>query len=229
MDIHPNQLPAFLDPLLSYLSDVLPHPAYSFLLSILSHVLALASALYTLLVSLLSTHPLQWDAQTVLPPLIALLTSYLAILSVYRTTTWMFRTSFFFLKWGTIFGSFIALASWILAQGAGGGNALAGRGLIGSLLLNMLNGEDKNAAGCQRSRNKRKSRNQRKPPPKAWDTWDKQREWQYQENEDSPEEDVLGNLMSMAGDFVRDGGWWAPNKQPDPTEKDKGKGSSRSR
>ncbi|KAJ6558548.1 hypothetical protein DFH09DRAFT_533760 [Mycena vulgaris] len=211
-------LPAFLDPLLAYLSENLPAPVYSFLITLLSHSLALCTALYAVFLSLMSTHPLQWDAQTVLPPLIALLTSYLAIVSLYRTTSWMFRTSLWFIKWGTIVGGLVAASSWLLLQQDG--NALAGRGIVagvGSLLLNLLNGEGRNAAGRTRSQSakpakKAKSR-QRKPKP--WDSFDRHREWQFQENGGEANDgvqDVLGNIMDAAGKVVRDSGWWEAAK-----------------
>ncbi|KAJ7675119.1 hypothetical protein B0H17DRAFT_1081871 [Mycena rosella] len=159
-------LPAFLDPLLAYLSDSLPAPVYSFLITLLSHLLALCTALYALFISLLSTHPLQWDAQTVLPPLIALLTSYLAILSLYRTTSWMFRTSLWFMKWGTIVGGLIAASSWLLMQQDG--NALAGRGVVAGV------------ASLPKKQTKKSKTRQRKPKP--WESFERHREWQFQEN-----------------------------------------------
>ncbi|KAF7298169.1 hypothetical protein HMN09_01038700 [Mycena chlorophos] len=219
-----RDLPAFLDPLLEYLADQLPSPLYSFLINLLSHLLALAFAVYSLVAALLSTHPLQWDAQTVLPPLIALLTSYLAVLSLYRTTAWMFRTSFFFVKWGTILGGFIALASWLLAQQDA--NGLAGRGMvggIGGLVLSILNGDGQNGAGGRRTRSKPKRTQQRKP--KAWESWDRHREWQYQEEQAPANEDAFADLMNVAGDWIREGSWW---KTKEPTEEDK-KAKTRSR
>ncbi|KAJ7124932.1 hypothetical protein C8R44DRAFT_619175 [Mycena epipterygia] len=219
MDVTPADLPlpAFLDPLLAYLSDSLPAPIYSFLITLLSHLLALCTALYALFLSLLATHPLQWDAQTVLPPLIALLTSYLAIVSLYRTTSWMFRTSLWFMKWGTIVGGIVAASSWLFLQQDG--NALAGRGIaagVGSLILNLINGDGRNAAGGPRTRSQ--SAKQAKKPrtrlrkPKPWDSFERHREWQFQENEgaanDGGVQDVFGNIMEAAGNAVKESGWW---------------------
>lgn len=206
-------LPAFLDPLLAYLSDSLPEPVYSFLITLLSHLLALGTALYALFLSLLSTHPLQWDAQAVIPPMIALLTSYLAIVSLYRTTSWVFRTSLWFVKWGTIFGGLVAAASWFFFQQDG--NALAGRGLVaglGSLVLNMMNGDGRNAAGGPRTRSQTSKSKTKLRKPKPWDSFEQHREWQYQENGhgadrgDAP--DVFGNIMDAAGRVVKESGWW---------------------
>ncbi|KAF7362071.1 hypothetical protein MVEN_00552700 [Mycena venus] len=210
-------LPAFLDPLLAYLSDNLPGPVYSFLITFISHLLAVCTALYALLLSLLSTHPLQWDAQTVLPPLIALLTSYLAIVSLYRTTSWMFRTSLWFMKWGTLLGGIVAGTSWLLFQQDG--NGLAGRGLVaglGSMVLNMLNGEGRNAAGGPRTRSRsrkqaKKSPGTRMKKPKPWDSFEAHREWQYQENGGAgggDAQDVLADLMDKASKVVTENGWW---------------------
>ncbi|KAJ7251790.1 hypothetical protein B0H12DRAFT_1219502 [Mycena haematopus] len=218
MDVTPADLPlpAFLDPLLTYLSDNLPGPVYSFLITLLSHLLALCTALYVLFLSLLSTHPLQWDAQTVLPPLIALLTSYLAIVSLYRTTSWMFRTSLWFMKWGTLVGGTIAALSWLLFQQDA--NGLAGRGIVaglGSAVLNMLNGDGRNAAGGPRTRSRSrkpaKKAAGRMKKPKPWESFERHREWQYQENggaEDQDAQDVLANLMDKAAEAVSGSTWW---------------------
>ncbi|KAJ6603118.1 hypothetical protein B0H10DRAFT_2079423 [Mycena sp. CBHHK59/15] len=220
MDVTPADLslPAFLDPLLSYLSDNLPPPVYSFLLTLLSHLLAICTALYALFLSLLSTHPLQWDAQTVLPPLIALLTSYLAIVSLYRTTSWMFRTSLWFMKWGTIVGAIIAASSWLLFQQDG--NALAGRGVggLGSMVLNMINGDGKNVADGRRKRSQSgKQSKTRLLKPKPWDSFDRHREWQFQENggggaNEGDAQHVIGNILDAAGKVVGEGGWWEAAK-----------------
>src|SRR6267154_831419 len=100
MDLADITLPAFLDPLLDFFAEQLPPPLYSFLISLLSHSLALFTALVSLISSLVSSKPWEWDAQTIIPPLITFLAAYLALVSLYRTTSWMVRTSFWFIKWG---------------------------------------------------------------------------------------------------------------------------------
>lgn len=245
MDLTPADLPlpAFLDPLLAYLSDNLPAPVYSFLITLLSHLLALCTALYALFLSLLSTHPLQWDAQTVLPPLIALLTSYLAIISLYRTTSWMFRTTLWFMKWGTVVGVIFAGATWLLFQQDG--NGLAGRGIVagvGSLVLNMLNGDGRNAAGGprtkSRSRKQAKKSGTRLRKPKPWDSFEQHREWQFQENGGADGGDMLGNLMDAASKAVKEGGWWevakgvfgeGTSEESEPSERQRRKGNTKTR
>ncbi len=67
-----------LEPILSFLKEQLPPPVYSFIISMLSHCLAFCTAFYTLVGGLASTNPLQWNAQTVLPP------SHCCILSIFR-------------------------------------------------------------------------------------------------------------------------------------------------
>ncbi|THV06800.1 hypothetical protein K435DRAFT_743408, partial [Dendrothele bispora CBS 962.96] len=193
-------LPQFIDPLLSYLSDVLPGPAYSLLVSFLSHAIALVSALYSLWSTLFSTNPAQWDAQLVLPPLIALLSAYLALLSLYRTTSFMLRTSFWFIKWGTIFGSLAALWAWSM-----GGNAVGNGGIassVGGLVLDMLNGEN-----SRPSRSDTRSRQQR---PKPWESFETHRNWQYQEqrmSEHNPQQ-VIEEIISAAGARIKNSNWW---------------------
>ncbi|KAJ8077026.1 hypothetical protein PM082_001449 [Marasmius tenuissimus] len=196
-------LPVFLDPLLDYLQDNLPRPVYSFIITFASHCLAVVSASLTLISALLRTDPSQWNAQTILPPLIAFLAAYFALLSLYRTTSWMVRTSFWFIKWGTILGILFGGTSWIMA---GGGNAVGAPGVasvVGGLILDMLNGD----GGNERARGRSGGGNtQRKPRPKAWDNFQAHQEWQYDERstQTGDAQVVIEEILASA----RDSGFW---------------------
>lgn len=212
MDPPAYALPAILDPLLDYLAEKLPPPVYSILMTVAAHSLALLGALYNLTRLLFSSSPAQWNAQTLIPPLIALLTAYLALLSVYRTTSWMFRTGLFFAKWGSILAALVGGAGYFYgapnanAQGGGGGLA---RTLTG-WALDALNGAGQNAGGRPR---------EHAPRPRAWESWDAHREWQYEEERyhegeggagDTTEavREVIGQVLGFAGGIVRQAGWW---------------------
>jgi len=198
-------LPEFLDPLLSYLSDNLPQPVYSVLISFLSHGLALASALLTLIRSLLFESS-NWNAQTLIPPLIALLSAYLAIVSLYRTTAWMLRTSFWFIKWGTILAGLAAGAGWFMGQN---GNAWGGQGVantMAGLVLDMINGERKNSARGSPSTGQRKR-------PKPWASFQAHRDWQYQEQQQQQDDKgdaqiLMESVLSAAGSAIKENNWW---------------------
>ncbi|KAF5385904.1 hypothetical protein D9615_002390 [Tricholomella constricta] len=212
-------LPVFLDPVISYLADTLPPPLYSFLINALSHCLALLSALFTLATSLISSNPLEWDAQKLLPPLITLFAAYFALVSFYRSTTWMLRTSVFFVKWGTIFGAFIAGIGWIMGNANGNGNGVGSYGVMsgfGSILLDLINGKGQNAAGGTRSRprsQQSRSRSSEKRKPKPWEPFERHREWQYQENQGDVDgadaQQVIRNIIGTAGKVVKESGWWS--------------------
>jgi hypothetical protein len=197
-------LPAFLDPLLTYLSDNLPQPAYSVLISFLSHALALISALLTLIRSLIFDSD-NWNAQTLLPPLIAFLSAYFAIISLYRTTTWMLRTSLWFIKWGTLLAAVAAGVGWIMGSG---GNTLTGRTVANNMagwVLDMVHENGKNTR--QRSSSHTKKR------PKPWDSFQAHRDWQYQEtrDEEASENNVkvlFDNILSTAGSVIKESNWW---------------------
>ncbi|KAI0062833.1 hypothetical protein BV25DRAFT_1824869 [Artomyces pyxidatus] len=219
-------LPAFLDPLLSYLSSSLPPQVYSALLTILSHLLALLTALLSLFSALTASKPWEWDAQTVLPPLISLFAAYLALLSVYRTTSWMVRTTIWMVKWGALLSALAAGAGYFMGnQGAGGdvGRGGAFPGVVPTLtgfLLDLFNGQDQNAAGTQRSksaRSKSKAKsNPTNPRPKAWEPFDRHREWQFQESQNngaqgSAAEEVQRFVTNVIG-RAREGGWWEAAK-----------------
>ncbi|KIJ67841.1 hypothetical protein HYDPIDRAFT_107360 [Hydnomerulius pinastri MD-312] len=212
MDPSDIPLPAFLDPLLDYLSDNLPPPVYSFLILFLSYSLALLTALISLVSSLIASKPWEWDAQTIIPPLIGFLAAYLALVSLYRTTSWMLRTTFWFIKWGTILGALTAGAGWYMGnQNAGGG----GRGLVanlGGVIFSMLNGEGQNTAARRSQSNTAPRSSSQGTRPKPWESFDKHQEWQYQERNEGGEarneaQRIMSDIMTAANRILVDGGW----------------------
>ncbi|RDB25305.1 hypothetical protein Hypma_008054 [Hypsizygus marmoreus] len=212
-------LPDLLGPVVSYLADTLPPPLYTFLINFLSHCLALLAALYSLVISLASTHPLEWDAQSILPPIITVLAAYLALSSFYRTTSWMLRTTLWFVKWGTILGALTAGAGWYM--GSANENGVGGYGVIptlGNFVLDMINGQGQNAAGGSRSRSQ-KQRYRASPErkkPKPWDSFERHREWQYQETEgrvgNADAQTIINDIMGAASSAVKDSWWWSMTK-----------------
>ncbi|KIK67038.1 hypothetical protein GYMLUDRAFT_37069 [Collybiopsis luxurians FD-317 M1] len=210
-------LPVFLDPFLKYLSENLPPPVYSVLISFLSHGLALMSALLTLIYSLIFDSS-NWNAQAILPPLIALFTAYLALVSLYRTTAWMLRTSFWFIKWGTFLAALAGGAGWILGHD---GNALAGRGIANTMAgwaLDMINDE----TNSRRRSSSSGSRQQKRPKP--WESFETHRDWLYKEkkNEGASDNDIavlMETIISGANSLVKDSTWWGFLGTQDEKEK----------
>jgi len=174
--------PAILDPILSYLSSVLPLPLYSFLLTLLSHSLALFTSLISLCYTLLSSRPWEWDVQTVIPPLITFLAAYLALVSLYKTTSWMFHVGVWVMKWGTIVGALVAGAGWLVAQAGGvdDGNGVGqARGMgvmsfLSGLVLDAINGQGQNAAGSTRSQSRSHTQSKSRTRSKAWEPFRQQ-------------------------------------------------------
>ncbi|KAI0949657.1 hypothetical protein AcW1_009199 [Taiwanofungus camphoratus] len=230
MDIPPVDVPfpQILDPLLSYLSSVLPPSVYDILVTILSHLISLLTSTLSLVAALASSSPSSWDAQTILSPLITLLAAYLALISFYRTTGWIIRTGAWFMKWGSILTALAAGTGWVLgAANANGENGLAGiftgAGILptlGGLVLDMINGQGQNAAGGPRNaRSARTSRSQtqKAPRPKAWEAWDQHRDWQYNEN-NRPQgngeglgtevQKFIEGVVGAAGQVLSEGEWW---------------------
>ncbi|KAG1760505.1 hypothetical protein EDD22DRAFT_74944 [Suillus occidentalis] len=234
MDPADIPLPAFLDPLLSFLADQLPPPLYSFLLSFLSHSLALFTALISLISSLIASKPWQWDAQTVIPPLISVLAAYLALVSLYRTTSWMVRTSIWFIKWGTILGALTAGMGWYMGQNAGVGNASIVSSL-GGFIWDVLNGQAQSTPGTQRSSRSPRTRTQHKSNdrPRSWESFEKHKQWQYQERDENRDgndaQKIMANIAKAANRLLVEGGWWdvargifdGPNSEDKATNSDK--------
>ncbi|KAH9839429.1 uncharacterized protein C8Q71DRAFT_831906 [Rhodofomes roseus] len=224
----PDNIPGFLDPLLNHLSSALPPSVYDAVLSLLSYSITFCTSLFHLLKALALSNPTSWDAQTILPPLITVLGAYLALVSFYRTTGWMIRTTFAFVKWGTLLSVLAAGAGYFMGNAnANGGNGVDGqfRGIVptfGGMILDMLNGQDRNVAGGARtSRTSTRSRTQRRkaPRPKAWESWDRHQEWQYNDNAQNQAGDggsgvqqIMGQIFGAAGRVIRDGGWWEAAK-----------------
>jgi len=239
MDMDPSDipLPPILDPLLDYLADALPSPAYSFLVRFLSHALALVTAGVSLTSSLISSKPWEWDAQTVIPPLITFLAAYLALLSLYRTTSWMVRTLFWFLKWGSIFGFFVGFAGYIAGNQGGNDLGLGPSGIfgaVGGLLAELLNvpgtqrgggggggARNRNGVGgnyaprqsTRQTRSKSKAQRERKSRPKPWESFEEHRDWQYRENAAADDQgdaaqQIISDIAGAATKVLLDGGWW---------------------
>jgi hypothetical protein len=211
-------LPDFLEPVLDYLSDVLPYPIYSFLISLMSHCLAFVTALFTLLSSLISTHPSNWDTQAILPPLITVLAAYLSLVAFYRTTSWLFRTAIWFIKWGTVIGALAAGAGWFAAQPHNGVGAYGTTALtkIGGVILEMLNQRNTNAdaqAKSGGSGSKKATSQTSQKRPKSREPFELHRERrQRQEGQGTQETDareLMDNIVDAATEVLKQSGWWS--------------------
>lgn len=225
------QLPAILDPLLDYLDEHLPPQLYSFITSFLSHSIALLTALISLVSSLLASKPWEWDAQTIIPPLISFLAAYLALVSLYRTTSWIFRTTFWFIKWGTILGVLAAGAGWYMGNNDINGG---GRGLVstlGAILLNALNSDGRDGVGARMPETTPRTSKRRTKP---WESFENQ--WQYREDNpaqarDNDAQRIMSDIVAAANRVLMEGGWWDAAKsaftQSDPQSGKDGRSTKR--
>lgn len=206
-NLQPATLPAFLDPLLAGLPD----PIYQITVTFLSHSIALVGAVYNIASSLISSNNSGWDIQKLLPPIITLLAAYLALHSIYRTTTWMFRLTFWFIKWGGLFGIIMAGAGWFF--GSNSLSSIVNTGTIstvGSILWGLVN--DPEAARPRPSRPNTRSQTRNRQAsragerPSVWDSFDRHREWQNTRNaeaeERGPSQDVLQDILDVADKYV---------------------------
>jgi len=181
INVQPQDLPAFLDPLLDLLAERLPPSLFDALYIVLSYGLLLISAAFSFLTSLPSWKPWEWDAQRILPPLISILAAYYAILSVYRTTGWMMRMTFRLMEWGVVLGLIGAGVGWYMGANGGQGG--------------MFGAERNGAAAHGRQGRTRQDR------PRAWEPFDAHDQWQYDEREARREEADRG--MSGVERFLR--------------------------
>ncbi|KAF9227296.1 hypothetical protein BS17DRAFT_458016 [Gyrodon lividus] len=212
MDPTDIPLPAFLDTMLDYLAERLPPVLYSFLISFLSHSLALLTAFISLVSSLIASKPWEWDAQTILPPLISFLAAYVALISLYRTTSWIFRTTFWFMKWGTIFGVLAAGAGWYMGNQDAGGRGTGLASSLGGIILNILNREGQDVAGSHPPQSPQTPRNQENHP-KPWESFEEHQQRQYRKGSqdrkgENEAQQIMSNIMAAANRILVEGGWW---------------------
>lgn len=228
LDIDTTYLQRFLDPVLNYLSSVLPPPMFTVVETLITHSVDFLVALFNLVTNVASSQG--WDTQKILPPIITLLMAYLALVSFYRTTGWMIRTTFWFVKWGGILATLAAGAGYFMGTQGNGVGAFNGNGggllsMLGSAFLGMLNQDSSPPSSSSSGRNRRSTRPRRqtsarqekeKDRPKAWESWDKHREWQYTADAAARDDAARANegvqeaVQKVAG-FVQDAlgaGWW---------------------
>ncbi|TFK75339.1 hypothetical protein BDN72DRAFT_832200 [Pluteus cervinus] len=203
----PPPLPAFLDPALDYLYDVLPSPVYSFVVRVLSHSFMLLTSVATIFHTVSSTEPAQWNMQTLLPPLISLLVAYFALISIYRTTSWAIRTTIWFIKWGTILAVLVAGYSWSM----GTTNHIDGKAVmngVGGAVLDAINSQASSANARKASRSN--------SPPRSWDSFEDHKAWrappENEQQETQPAIEKIVREMVGATDKVLQDGWWGVAK-----------------
>jgi hypothetical protein len=122
-----NGLPVILEPAFDWLATKLPPSLVdNVIVPGLGHVFALGHSLYDVVLGVASQRPGAWDAEKILPPIITLFGAYLALLSFYRTTSWMVRTTLWFAKWGSLFGALVGGAGYLAGQQGGAGGVLGG-------------------------------------------------------------------------------------------------------
>lgn len=89
--------------------------------------------------------------------------------------------------------------------GQAGGGAMAGGAMpyLGGLILDAINGPGQNAVGAPRTR----ARTQSGTRPKAWESFQQHRDWQYQEGANNGGGGELGEVLQRVMGNVMGGGW----------------------
>ena len=232
-DAAQQPLPAFLDPILELIEDKLPAPAFAAFETFLSNFIALSGGLISIISTLFRTDFSQWNAQTIVPPLITILAAYLALFNLYKTTRWFVRSAFFMLKWGTILSALLGGAGYFMS---GWGQEVAANGLTSaamSALLDMVNGQGRDATGGDKHRYNTRSKT-RGSKPTMWDSFAQHQDWNKQEAGEQEEESEGSKLMKgiakAAVQVLNNNGWLEAAKsvvEDATTEAKKGMDSSK--
>lgn len=211
-----SALPPLISSFFDYLRATLPSPLYSFAIGVFAHAYTAATALVTLLTSLIRENPLDWRAEAILPPIITIFVAYLALASLYRTASWAIRLSLFFLKWGTLIGVAMAIAGYLAGQGTGIAPNQR-RGGAADVFSNMFGGT---------SNHKRQPNHRRKERPKPW------QEWEFRHEPPNSQSNVgaqqLMDSIVGAAEGVLGGKWWsaAMNGFPPSTKETQSRGEN---
>lgn len=189
-------------PFLKFIAAYLPTSLYPPLLTLLSHLFATATTVSRLWDSLFSQNPTDWNIQAFLPAIISILAVYLALASLYRTTSWVLRTSFWFIKWGTIISILLAGASYYMRNDA----AVENRGIIpdiGRYMVNIANGGQ-----GSKDWGKVKSRQKRKQKPKVWESFERLYEWQEVNNAQVESDNLMSMIAGAVDHILEKSEWW---------------------
>ena len=109
------------------------------------------------------------------------------------------------MKWGSIIVALVAGAGWVANNAGDGGGGMMN--FLGDFVLDALNGQGQNAAGGTHPR--QRTRPQTRSRPKPWDSFQRHRDWQYQENQNSANQGsplVQEIVQGVVGAAER-GGW----------------------
>jgi len=178
---------------LDALRDVLPQPILDTLDTLYYHVVNLAQRYGYFTEMSFPEVVAALHLQTILPPLISLITIYFALLSLYRTTTFFVRTTLFFVKWGALIG-FMGVGLRCIMTGAFPEP-------LNSLFKPYGNARPKPA--------------RRGPKPRAWDSFEEHRRWREGKQDESPfaaeagkvAQDVANKIVDTARRAAGQDGW----------------------
>lgn len=212
-------LPRFIDPVLEFLSVNLPSPLYVLLLKVLSHFLGAIAALINLCGSLLSSSPSNWNAQTLLPPIITILAAYLALASLYRTTSWLIRLIFWFMKWGILFGIFMGGVGYL--TGGAVGNAVGNQGpipFLGGYVADLFSNQVSRPRSARQSNSR--SRKAKMKKPAAWEAFERHEAYLGQNEVQQENFHQSVKMIADAASYVFTSNWWTVKGPPEEINAD---------
>ena len=140
----------------------------------------------------------------------------------------MLRTTFWLVKWGTIFGLVVAGLSWYSGthEVNGGGTGLVPG--LGAILLSVLNGDGAGTRFPESTSPPSKRRTQK--PSKPF------KNQQYREDKsqrDNDAQQIMSDIMAAANRILVEGGWWDAAKgvfaQPDSQSSEASRSAKRRR
>lgn len=171
--------------------DTLPKSLLMILDPIYSNLASLAAKCYSVTDASVMDVFASFNLQTLLPPVISILTIYFALVSLYHTTTFFVRSTVFLLKWGTLIGVSAAALGYV---------------------ANMFrpNSFDIFNQGEARRPPFRSAR------PRVWDTFEEHRRWRENQREENPyaadagriTRETVEKFIDATQQMANQAGWW---------------------
>ncbi|KAF8588711.1 hypothetical protein K439DRAFT_1405983 [Ramaria rubella] len=173
---------------LSFFHDILPQPLLDAVEVIYLNIVMLTERYFNLSNTSLPDAIAFLNLQSLLPPLISILTIYFALVSLYHTTTFFVRSTIFLVKWGALIG------------------------IMGAALGYMAN----NVMSDVFSRNMSQKHSPRSTRPHVWESFEKHRQWREARQDENPyvadagkvAREMVERIVDATQQAASQGGWW---------------------
>lgn len=151
-------------------------------------------------------------SQQILPPILSIIAIYFGILSLYRTTTSVIRTSFALVKWASIIAALAMAAGWFIGRGP------LDVGMLLRVANELTNGQDRvntRTGGATRpatprsyggrTQTRRGRRNSDAERPGIFDSFLKHQQWREGQAQTEQVQEYVEQVVKKSQKIVKEG------------------------